>query len=169
MAAAVTLAQFLSVPINSTESRDDVGAATGQQAGGSVFGAWSVAAHRFASLRYRAPSDYRLREVRGDRMRTVGAAFDEFAAALQFPYYFGHNRDAFDDCLGDLDDFLGPAAGYVVAVRDADDLLGDTPNERAWLTEALTDCAQDWSDRGVVFRVVLQGEPSGLPTVTLSC
>lgn len=37
-----------------------------------------------------------VRTVRGRKMRSRQGLFDEFAAALQFPLYFGENADAFD-------------------------------------------------------------------------
>ncbi|WP_199922364.1 barstar family protein [Microterricola viridarii] len=43
-----------------------------------------------------------VRVVRGRKMRTLRPLFDEFAAALQFPLYFGENRDAFYERLSDL-------------------------------------------------------------------
>ena len=39
------------------------------------------------------------RILRGWKMRTVTKMFDEFGAAMQFPYYFGENWPAFDECL----------------------------------------------------------------------
>lgn len=132
-----------------------------------VFGALDVGAREFSGVRYQAPSGYRVRELRGTKMRTVAGVFDEFAAALQFPYYFGANKDAFDDCLRDLDDCLGSAEGYVVVIRDADQLLADAPQERGWLAAALSDTADYWWHREIVFRVVVQGEAEELPTVGL--
>src|SRR4051794_14218909 len=43
------------------------------------------------------------RFIRGNKSRTAAAFFDESAAALQFPYYFGENWDAFHDCVTDLE------------------------------------------------------------------
>jgi len=41
--------------------------------------------------------------VRGRKMRTVTGLFDEMAAALQFPSYFGESWPAFDECFADMD------------------------------------------------------------------
>src|SRR5690349_19949469 len=36
------------------------------------------------------------------KTRDKNASLDAFAAALGFPDYFGHNSDAFCDCMGDV-------------------------------------------------------------------
>ncbi|GAA4363009.1 hypothetical protein GCM10023088_05340 [Actinomadura verrucosospora] len=56
--------------------------------------------------------------VDGHACRTRAAFFREAARALAFPDYFGHNWDAFLDCLRDLD---RPA----LTVARADELLAD--------------------------------------------
>ncbi|NDU71550.1 hypothetical protein GWI34_02765 [Actinomadura sp. DSM 109109] len=56
--------------------------------------------------------------VDGHACRTRAAFFREAARALGFPGHFGHNWDAFLDCLRDLD---RPALG----VERADELLAD--------------------------------------------
>jgi hypothetical protein len=155
MAEPVLLADFLTLPHHgstATAAPPAVGVAT-------------VDAAEFSRVRYGAPAGYRVREVRGSRMRTVAALFDEFAAALQFPYYFRPNKDAFDECLFNLEDLLGDATGYVVAVRDAEQLLADAPGEREWFDSVLTECAEFWTSREVAFRVVLQGAAEGLTAV----
>ena len=43
------------------------------------------------------------RALRGTKMATRQGFFDECAAALQFPYYFGDNWDSFNDCINDLE------------------------------------------------------------------
>src|SRR5262249_52404434 len=50
-----------------------------------------------------------VRVIRGRKSRTVRAFFDEVSAALQFPYYFGENWAAFDECITDLDWLAGDA------------------------------------------------------------
>ncbi|MFB8274043.1 barstar family protein [Nocardia colli] len=159
MSKVIPLSQFLARPVE-TESRAQRGAAP-------ALGAAVVDAAELSGVRYRAPSGYLVRELRGTKMRTLGRLFDEVASALQFPYYFGENKDAFDECLRDLDDFVGEGTGYVVVVRDSVHLLADEPAERDWFAEAMRDCADYWSRRGIPFRVVLQGESPGLHDVTL--
>ncbi|NMN96173.1 barstar family protein [Antrihabitans stalactiti] len=132
----------------------------------AVFGVVAATPGQASVLRYRLPElGYVVREVRGAKMPTVGAVFDEFAAAFQFPDYFGENKDAFDECMRDLEEFVGAAKGYVVVVRDAAQLLRDEPAERAWFADAMAFYASEWSNRAdpVVFRVVLLDRSGSVP------
>lgn len=125
---------------------------------GPVFGILSVERGDESAIRYRLPGlGYLVREVRGSKMPTVAAVFDEFAAAFQFPYYFGDNKNAFDECMRDLDEFVGPAKGYVVVVRDAAELLSAEPAELAWFVDAMSFFASEWAKGAVpiTFRVAL--------------
>ncbi len=108
------------------------------------------------------------RVVRGRKTRTVGALFDEFAAALQFPPYFGENKDAFNECIADLG-ALPAGEGYVVAITEPDQVLADaSAQDLRWLVNALESANASWSqpvelgewwDRPAVpFHVVLMGE-----------
>ncbi|GAA3774285.1 barstar family protein [Streptomyces phyllanthi] len=54
-------------------------------------------------------------EVRGSRCRTKQDLFTEWAAGLGFPDHFGHNWDAFHDCLRDI----LPSAGVVPLGQEA--------------------------------------------------
>lgn len=114
------------------------------------------------------------RTVRGAKMRAEQGFFDELAAALQFPDYFGENWDAVRDCLTDLD--LPPGAGFVLLVRDADQLLLDAPGERAGvMLRVLETAAAEWAEpveRGewwdrpaVPFHVVLQAGLDGVASL----
>ncbi|MFI6870031.1 barstar family protein [Nocardia sp. NPDC050406] len=131
-----------------------------------ALGSLAMDAQRFSGLRRSV--GHQTRVLRGKKMRTVAALYDEFAAALQFGYYFGENADAFDDCMRDLDDTLGAAEQYVLLVYDAAQLLADEPRQRAWFAEAMADCARYWADEEVIFRVILQGPaPAGLTAARL--
>jgi hypothetical protein len=112
-----------------------------------------------------------VRAIRGRKARTLGALFDEFAAAFQFPYYFGENWAAFRDCITDLD-WLPFQPGVVVLVYGAKEVLADAhPAELPILVEALATAAKEfaeevkdgeWWDRDPVpFHVVLQGSADG--------
>jgi hypothetical protein len=66
-----------------------------------------------------------VRFVRGNKMRTVDALFNETAAAFQFPYYFGENWAAFSECLSDpswLD-----SEHFVMIAMQAEQILADEP------------------------------------------
>lgn len=66
---------------------------------------------------------YSVIHVRGERMQTVAELFAEFAAAFQFPWYFGNNWSAFDECMRDLDEWLPSKLGYVVSIWNSAEVL----------------------------------------------
>lgn len=68
-----------------------------------------------------------VRWIRGRKSRSLSSFFDESAAALQFPYYFGENWSAFDECINELS-WL-PAEAYVLLFSNADLLLCDAPGD----------------------------------------
>jgi hypothetical protein len=84
------------------------------------------------------------RVMRGHKGTTAADLFDEFAAALQFPCYFGENWDAFDECLTDLE-WL-PADAYVLLITRTIHLLEREPSEhfRQFLN-ILVEAGQTWS------------------------
>ncbi len=76
-------------------------------------------------------------------MRALEGVFDEFAAAWQFPPYFGQNKDAFGDCIDNLE--LTPGKGFVVVVVSPDEVLaGEPSHELEWLVRALNSAAAEW-------------------------
>ena len=107
-----------------------------------------------------------VRVVRGRKMRGYPGLFDEFAAAWQFPWYFGENSAAFDECLADLS-WLPSPAGYALVVNSPAQVLADTDDDGlSWLVGSLTRAAAAWAtpielgewwDRPAVpFHVILQ-------------
>lgn len=109
-----------------------------------------------------------IRAIRGRKARTVPALFDEFAAALQFPYYFGENWSAFDECIADLD-WLPAQAGIAVLIYEAGQVLADdTQEDLAVLVKVFAQAAAtfgqpvedgEWWDRPALpFHFVLQEE-----------
>ncbi|WP_329218414.1 barstar family protein [Streptomyces sp. NBC_01485] len=93
-------------------------------------------------------------EVRGSRCRTSQDLFAEWAAGLGFPDHFGHNWNAFLDCLRDTVPPVAPtspgdraAPPTAVVVREAGDLLTDEPdNALTVLALILAEAADAGSD-----------------------
>jgi hypothetical protein len=116
-----------------------------------------------------------VRTVRGRKIGTVERLFDEVAAALQFPYYFGENWAAFDECLADMD-WLPMGAGVVVVILEAEHVLVDNDDvelgvlvrtiERAADAYSCPIALGEWWDRPAVpFHVILQSQSDGVGTV----
>lgn len=111
-----------------------------------------------------------VRRLRGQKMRHYQGLFDEFAAALQFPWYFGENGNAFRECLADLS-WLPAGRGYVLIIEQPLEVLIDSDDEGLlWLVRLLADAAKGWAtpvrsgeswDRGAIpFHVVVQSDGS---------
>ena len=123
-----------------------------------------------------ADSGLVVRVVRGRKMSTWQGVFDEFAAALQFPMYFGENFDAFAECIGDLG-WLPRQSGYVIVITEPDEVLADAGAEAlstmvslltaAWEEWARPIAQGEWWDRPAVpFHVVLQSGVADAADVT---
>ncbi|MFL5342762.1 MAG: barstar family protein [Gemmataceae bacterium] len=103
------------------------------------------------------------RVVRGRKMRNAAVLFDEVAAALQFPPYFGENWDALDECLADLG-WLRVDAVALVILDAAKVLDQDGAEARRVFWEMLERVSSEWTGpasrmpphRARVFRVLLQ-------------
>lgn len=91
----------------------------------------------------KAPTGFALRIIEGKKCRTPSGLFSEFARALSFPDYFGHNWDALEECLADLE-WL-PAKGYIILISDAQAVLPDDEEEYDTLLEVLDDAGEAWS------------------------
>ncbi|RKR89824.1 barstar (barnase inhibitor) [Micromonospora pisi] len=97
--------------------------------------------------------------VSGTENRSRAGLFTDWATALSFPDYFGHNWDALLDCLRDLVT-RGPRT---LVVTDAADLLADEPPAQlATLLAVLASAAQE-SDQGL--RVVLHTPTATAPVL----
>ncbi|MHC1710584.1 MAG: barstar family protein [Solidesulfovibrio sp.] len=82
--------------------------------------------------------------MRGNRMRTWENFMNEVAAALQFPWYFGENWGALNECINDLS-WLNSDA-YVLAITNSEYVLIDsTEKNRSVFGEMLVQTCKDWS------------------------
>ena len=90
----------------------------------------------------RLPAGFALKVIKGRHCKTPTHLFEEFARALEFPDYFGHNWDALEECLADLE-WL-PAKGYVLLITDAGCVLPDDDEEHETFLEILRDAGEAW-------------------------
>jgi len=111
-----------------------------------------------AALRSQYP-DAGIWQVRGSKMGTLAALFDELGAALQFPYYFGENWAALHDCLLDLS--WQPAHDHLLVVTNAHLVLEHEPAD-AWvrLVDELRATHDAWSGNGTSFRTIFHAPPA---------
>jgi len=89
------------------------------------------------------PPGFVSRAIDGRRCRTKRGLLDEFARALAFPAGSGRNWDAFEEMLADLE-WL-PAAGYLLIVTSAHELLADLPEEYDTFIEIVESVAKEWA------------------------
>lgn len=105
------------------------------------------------------PSAVTVRFVRGKKMKTFQDLFDEFSAALQFPYYFGENWNAFAECITDLE-WL-PGSEYIIVISDANKLLrDDSPEQMEAIVEYLAYAGEELANEDRNFIAIFQQAPN---------
>ena len=89
--------------------------------------------------------EWEILRVGGERGRssTTARFMQEVAASMQFPYYFGHNWDAFEECVNDLSWLRG--ASYLIVFDSAQHLLSGNPEDFGILLRILADAHEQWS------------------------
>jgi RNAse (barnase) inhibitor barstar len=90
-------------------------------------------------------------------MRTVNSLFDEIAASFQFPWYFGENWDALDECLNDL--AWLPARSYLLGIMDASQVLSEEEHELGTFARLLTRTCEGWAT------AISEGQPRDRPAI----
>lgn len=115
-----------------------------------------------------SPDEPLVRFIRGNHCRTRAELMNEVSAVFQFPYYFGHNWDALEECLNDL--WWMKARAYLVVVTDFDELLKGDPEGQSTFVDILDRAADAWrhakgwpmsdfvTDKNIDFRCVFQVE-----------
>lgn len=101
-----------------------------------------------------------IRRIRGHKSVDESRFFDEIAAALQFPYYFGENWDAVWECITDLSWI--PQASFLLIMDRAGQLLHNSERGFSILMKIITDANEYWRGQrgdigGEVQPVRLQG------------
>jgi RNAse (barnase) inhibitor barstar len=105
---------------------------------------FKVKAGQRAEALVRLPTGFVLRVIKGAKCQTTAGLLTEFARALDFPDYIGHNMDALEECLADLE-WL-PAKGYTLLITDAAKVLPDDEEEYETFLEILRDAGEAWGN-----------------------
>ena len=84
------------------------------------------------------------------------------ALALHFPKDFGHNWDALEECLTDLEWVDGD--GYLIYFDHIDGLLEAHPDQFETFVEIVRDAVASWQEDGEAMMVLLSGSkaPKGV-------
>ena len=100
--------------------------------------------------------------VEGRNIGRKEQLLNHVATAMGFPKEFGHNWDALEDHLTDLDWVDGD--GYLIYYDHIDALLGAHPDQFETLVEILRDAVASWKEDGTAMLVLLSGDkaPKGV-------
>ena len=93
-------------------------------------------------------------------VRDKNAFLNALATALQFPAHFGHNWDAFYDCLLDLPQ--GEGHGTFLVLREASGFAKTEPEEFAAAVDTLADAAEYWNGKNRALLSVVELEAAAL-------
>ncbi len=93
--------------------------------------------------------------IEGKNIARKEQLLNHAATALRFPADFGHNWDALEECLTDLE--WVDADGYVIYYDHIDGLLSAHPDQFETLVEILRDAVASWKDDDTAMVVLLSG------------
>jgi hypothetical protein len=88
---------------------------------------------------------YWTRLLQGEQLLTTPALLDHFAAALQFPWYFGRNWHAFDECFGELDQ-RSVGSGVALVIMNGESSLHTSGSTLEDLVTSLGYAASSWAE-----------------------
>lgn len=91
--------------------------------------------------------------LEGDRIQDKTTFLETCAQVMKFPDYFGHNWDAFEDCLTDLDWLSGK--GYVLLYTQPQVFAKAAPKDWSTLVDILQTAVDDWQETDTPMYVFL--------------
>jgi hypothetical protein len=100
------------------------------------------------------PFGWRFFHIDGSRVLDKSTFLAAAAAALDFPAYFGHNWDAFEEMVNDLSWTSG--AGYLLLYDDVAPFATHAPDEWAVALDILQQAVANWRTQGVPMIVLLR-------------
>ena len=100
--------------------------------------------------------------IDGKNIERKEQLLNHVATALRFPKHFGHNWDALEECLTDMDWVDGD--GYVIYYDHIDGLLNTHPDQFETFVEIVRDAVASWKEDGEAMVVLLSGSkaPKGV-------
>ena len=93
--------------------------------------------------------------VDGKKIERKEQLLNHLSVTLRFPKDFGHNWDALEECLADLEWVDGE--GYVIYYDHIDPLLEAHPDQFETLVEIVRDAVASWKEDGTAMIVLLSG------------
>jgi len=106
-----------------------------------------------------------VRVIRGSHCESYERLHGEIAAALQFPYYYGENWDALDECITDLE--WAPGNYYLLHVSTVEHVLPSDPASFNVFLRILVAAHNTWASmtEATPFHTVVSGSAEGLARV----
>jgi len=92
--------------------------------------------------------------IDGSKIERKEQLLNALATALRLPASFGHNWDALEECLNDLE---GDGEGYVIYYDHIDGLLVAHPDQFETLVEILRDAVESWKEDDEALVVLFSG------------
>ena len=128
--------------------------------------------HDHLKSRDASPGSVATRFVRGDRCTTKERFFEEWSTALNFPDYFGHNWDAYEEVLDEMLDRNGSgnekqARQLMVLISDSVQLLRDeSPQDLKIFVNIMEQASlgSSFAQNPTELRVLFQCEPETADT-----
>lgn len=120
-------------------------------------GIWFLPAHKEPRALQKLAKDHGFAffHIDGKTIARKEQLLNHFATSLRFPKEFGHNWDALEDHLTDLE--WVDADGYLLYYDHIDPLLGAHPDQFETLVEILRDAVASWKDDDTAMVVLLSG------------
>jgi RNAse (barnase) inhibitor barstar len=120
-------------------------------------GVWYLPAHKEPRAVQKLAKDagFAFFHVDGKTIARKEQLLNHMAVAMHFPKEFGHNWDALEDHLTDLDWVDGD--GYLIYYDHIDPLLTAHPDQFETLVEILRDAVSSWKEDGTAMVILLSG------------
>ena len=100
-------------------------------------------------------ANYAFFHIDGKTIERKEQLMNHVATSLHLPKTFGHNWDALEECLIELDE--GDHDGFVILYDHIDGLLAAHPDQFETLVEILRDAVGSWKEDGTAMVVLLAG------------